>query len=149
METQELAFVSTHIINPRMRMQGGSFMIWGHAPLDNSNTESYDLWEYHEKNRKSTSLKKICIPSDAKIHILQELEKIYSITSDSLYLNNGFLEKAYIPRFKKLKEDARLATLYVTDADCLSTVEEKKARSMFNRECRNMYGNCNNLRKIG
>ena len=48
METQELAFVNTYIVNPRMRMQSGSFMLWGHAPLDKETTESYDLWEYHK-----------------------------------------------------------------------------------------------------
>ena len=84
METQELAFVSSHIINPRMRMQAGSFMIWGHAPLDNSDTESYDLWEYNEKNGHNPSLKKIYIPSNSKIQILQELEKIYSILENMM-----------------------------------------------------------------
>lgn len=33
-DIQNLAFINTNIVNPRMRMQSGCFMIWGHAPLD-------------------------------------------------------------------------------------------------------------------
>jgi hypothetical protein len=40
-------------------------------------------------------------------------------------------------------------SLYVTDADSLGSEEEIRAKSLFEIECRNMYGGCINLRKIG
>jgi hypothetical protein len=147
-ETQELAFISTNIVNPRLRMQSGCFMIWGHAPLDNESTESYDLWQYHEKRNDPHYLQKICIPENAKKPILRELKEIYAITNDSVYIKNGYLERSYAPKFQELKENARLMTLYKTDADRLSEEEEKKARSMFRIDCRNMIGSCVNLRKM-
>lgn len=149
METQELAFVNTYIVNPRMRMQSGSFMIWGHAPLDKETTESYDLWEYHKKIAGDSLLEKIRIPKDAKKVILGELKDIYSITDNSLYIQNGYLERTYTPIFEQFKENIRLMTIHVTDADSLSPAENKKAESLFTVECRNMYGNTVNLRKIG
>ncbi len=149
METQELAFVNTYIVNPRMRMQSGSFMLWGHAPLDKGTTESYDLWEYHKKNAGDSLLEKIRIPKDAKKVILDELKDIYSITDDSLYIQNGYLERTYAPTFEQFKEDIRLMTMHTTDADSLTPKEDKLAASFFNIKCRNMYGNCVNLRKIG
>jgi len=148
METQELAFVNTYIVNPRMRMQSGSFMIWGHAPLDEETTESYDLWECHKKMDGDSLLEKICIPKDAKKVILDELKDIYSITDDSLYIKNGYLEKTYGIKFKQFKENIRLMTIYTTNADSLTPEEDKLAASLFNIKCRNMYGNCVNLRKI-
>ena len=39
MEVQKLAFVSTNVINPRLRIQSGSFMMWGHSPLDENETD--------------------------------------------------------------------------------------------------------------
>jgi hypothetical protein len=148
METQDLAFVSTNVINPRMRMQSGCFMIWGHAPLGEDSTETYDLWEYHQAKGESNSLTKIRIPKEAKKIILEELNHIYSITSDTIYLQNGYLETTYASRFQTLKENARLMTLYVTDADRLTPAEEQKARSMFKIDCRNMFGNTLRLQKI-
>ena len=149
METQELAFVDTYIVNPRMRMQSGSFMIWGHTPLNEETTESYDLWEYRKKHNNDIFLEKIRIPKEAKVTILQELKDIYSISDNSLYIHNGYLEQTYSSSFKNLKEDLRLMTIYTTNAESLSPEEESKARSLFRVECRNMFGNCTNLRKIG
>lgn len=149
METQKLAFVSTTVNNPRMRAQSGSFMIWGHSPLNDEMTESYDLWEYHKQEDKCHFLEKIRIPYKFKKIILEQLDKIYSINYDNLYLKNGYLEKTYFSRFQKLKEDSRLMTLYVTDADRLTKIEETQARSMFRIDCRNMFGGCIRLSKIG
>lgn len=143
--SQELAFVSTNVINPRMRNQSGCFMMWGHSPMDNT-TETYDLSQYHKQNESSYFLDKLTIPANAKQKILNELESIYSISYDSIYLKNGFLETKYSSEFKALKENSRLMTLYMTDADQLGETEALKARSMFRIECRNMYGNCINLR---
>jgi hypothetical protein len=148
MEVQKLAFVSTNVINPRLRIQSGSFMIWGHSPLDENETESYDLWQYHVKNGNSLFLEKICIPKNSKRSILDELKNIYSISNDSIYLINGYLERTYKSQFDTLKENARLMTLYTTDADRLSNEEEIKARSMFRIECRNMIGGCIRINKM-
>lgn len=148
METQELAFISTSIVNPRLRMQSGCFMLWGHAPLKDESTESYGLWQYHENRNDAHYLRKICIPRDVKKIILHQLKEIYAITNDSVFLKKWYLERRFGPKFEELKENARLMTLYKTDADLLTEEEEKRARSMFRIDCRNMIGNCINLRKI-
>lgn len=150
MEAQELIFVNTSVINPRMRAQSGCFMLWGHAPLNrDESTESYDLWEYQKKNTTNYFIQKIRIPNNKKQSILTELQMIYSISEDSLFLKNGFLETKYKNGFGQLKEQARLMTLYKTDADSLSKEEDKIARSYFKVDCRNMIGNCFNLSRIG
>lgn len=148
MDTQQLAFVNTYVINPRMRSQSGSFMIWGHAPLDEIETESYDLWQYHEKHNENIFLEKILIPYHAKEKILKELEKIYNICKASVYLTSGYMGKSYKTQFERLNEDCRLMTLYTTDADVLSKTEELKARSMFSIDCRNMIRGCIRLNSI-
>jgi hypothetical protein len=147
MDTQDLAFVSTTVVNPRMRTQSGCFMMWGHAPLGDASKESYDLWQYHEAYGRSKYLQKIRVPSTAKRPILEELKRVYSITSDTIYLKDGYLEREFGPRFKTLREQARLKTLYLTDADRLSVAEERQARGLFRIECRNMIGSCVSLRK--
>ena len=149
MDTQELVFVNTSIVNPRMRAQSGCFMLWGHAPLNREeSTESYDLWQYHEKTQGERFIEKWCIPKEFKKSILQELNTVYSITSNSIYLHNGYLEKIYDKAFKTLKEQSRLNTLYRTDADRLSKYEEEKAKSFFKIDFRNAFGDCFNLSKI-
>ena len=90
METQKLVFVNTNVINPRMRTQSGCFMLWGHAPLNREvSTESYDLWQFHEKNGNKYFMKKLCIPKSSKQKILDELKQVYSISYENLYLKNG------------------------------------------------------------
>ena len=80
MEIQELTFVDTYILNPRMRIQSGTFMIWGHAALDENSIESYDLWEYIQKNNNEYFIKKITIPREAKQFILyQEIISIFKM----------------------------------------------------------------------
>ena len=48
---EALAFgLDTYIVNPRMRMQSGSFMIWGHAPLNGEDRQKVMIYEeYHKK----------------------------------------------------------------------------------------------------
>lgn len=124
---QELAFVSTYVINPRMRNQSGCFMMWGHSPKDNS-TETYDLQEYqeyHKQNGSSFFLEKLIILSKSKTIILQELKDYYSITFNSIYLKNGYLEKNYGESFKELKELARLVTFHFTGDPRISEDEKK------------------------
>ena len=148
MESQDLSFVSTNVVNPRMRLQSGCFMMWGHAPLDESSRDSYDLWRYHERDGKNFFLEKLLVPSTRKLAILEQLDGIYSISRDTLYQKNGYLENKYLGTFKKMKEQLWLMTLYVTDADSLKPEEESTARSFFRIECRNMFGNCINIRKM-
>lgn len=150
MESQELVFVNTSVINPRMRAQSGCFMLWGHSPLESEKSkESYDLWEFHKLNKdKDYFIEKLRIPRYKKLGILNELYKIYAIHQDSIFLKNGYLEQRFSGEFNKLKEQTRLMTLYKTDADRLNKEEEKTARSFFRMECRNMFGNCISLSKI-
>ena len=89
------------------------------------------------------------IPNKKKQRILKELQTLYSISEDSLYLKNGFLEIQYKNRFEQLREQARLMTLYKTDAEKLSKEEEKIARAYFSVDCRNLIGNCYNLSEMG
>lgn len=150
METQELVFVNTSVINPRMRAQSGCFMMWGHAPLNRQeSTETYDLWEYQKKTEKNYFIQKLRIPSYKKKLILNELQNVYSISEDSLFLKNGYLENTYKSNFETLREKARLMTLYKTEAARLSEEEEERAKSFFKFDCRNMIGNCYNLSKMG
>ena len=145
-EYQKLSFVQTNIINPRLRAQSGCFMLWGHAQIDkDKSTEEYDLWEYHKENGDDFFIKKIRIPSKKKLKILEELDKVYCISEDNLYLNNSYLLNKYEQGFRNLAETVRLMTLYKTDADRLTTEEEKKARSFFRVDCRNMFKDTKNL----
>jgi len=94
-------------------------------------------------------LEKIRIPKDFKTSILQDLKDIYSIGHDSLYIQNGYFERTYGSSFKLFKENLRLMTLHTTNADSLTPEENILAESLFGVKCRDMYGNCINLRKIG
>jgi FRG domain. len=145
--SQELAFISTNLTNPRMRSQSGCFMIWGISPIDNT-TETYDLLQYQQLKGNSFFLKKLIIPSDSKQNILKELELIYSISHDSMYLKNGYLEKKYANNFKILKEGVRLKTLYQTNTEQLSEVEEKSLDIIYKGCFKNMYKDCVNLRYL-
>lgn len=146
MDAQELVFVNTSIINPRMRAQSGCFMLWGHAPLNREeSTESYDLEEYQQSTTKKYFIKKIRIPHGSKKIILSELHSVYSINEESLLLKEGSYNLKYDKYFARLKELARFMTLYKTDADRLSREEEFIARSYYKFNCRNMISGCFNL----
>lgn len=144
-DIQNLAFINTNIVNPRMRMQSGCFMIWGHAPLDGTSKESYDLGQYDEQHNNTNSVTKICIPQESKKQILHELEEIYSIAHNSLYLKNGRLERLFLGKYNKLEHNARLMTLHETDSSQLTSEEIKAVRltSKVNRE--DMFGGCVSL----
>ena len=144
-KTQELAFVSTHVTNPRMRGQHGCFMMWGHAPKKDS-TETYDLIEYHNKADTPFFLEKLIIPAYAKQNILKELRDIYSISLENIYIINGYLEKEYGAFFRKIREESRLKTLYITQADKLNYLEEVKAIRLFRIICKDMFRDCYNIR---
>lgn len=145
---QELAFVSTYVMNPRMRNQSGCFMMWGHLPKDDS-TETYDLEEYQKQKGKQFFLEKLVIPSTSKQKILDELDEYYEINYDSIYLKNGYLENKHGKNFENLKELARLITLHMTDAEKLSDVENQKVIALNGgRNFTNTFRNCVNLRKV-
>lgn len=147
-DIQELAFINTNIINPRVRMQSGAFMIWGHSPLNEESKNSYDLYEYLKEAGNSQPLKKLRIPAINKMAILKELNEVYSINDDSLYLKNGFLENKYLGKFEDVKDKARLMTLYQTESNRLSLSEQCSARKLFPFECRDMFSGCISLTKM-
>jgi hypothetical protein len=127
-------------------------MIWGHAPLIENGTESYDLWQYHEKNENKEFIEKICIPSKSKKKILVELQEIYNISHDNLYLKNGFLENTYNTNFEDLRKECRLLALYVTDANSLTKIEESVVKAIIKKYNlligRDMAGGCIRLSSI-
>ena len=146
-DTQDLAFISTNIVNPRLRSQSGCFMIWGHAPLDDTSKESYHLSQYHNLLKPTCSLTKIRIPKESKPQILRELEDFYSITHDNVYLKNSTLERR-LKELKRIEYHAKLQTLYVTDADKLTRKEKRFTKRMFKIACENMIGECQSLTQI-
>jgi len=146
-QEQELVFINTYIVNPRMRFQAGSFMLWGASPLNDKSKESYDLWEYHIQNNSEGFLKKLIIPKNFKNKILNELKLIYAISDDTVRLKNGYLEKTFSKQFKALKEQLRLTTFYQTNSDELTLEEKQKARTFFKIDCENWLGGCISLSK--
>lgn len=128
--TNDLAFIDTTLKNPRMRNQNGCFMMWGHvrAPIA---FETYNLQEYHTTKSKSFFLDKLIIPSHSKGNILRELDEIYSISKDSIYLESTKLVETYTPLFRLIKEKSRLMTLMVSDSAKLSPYEFLVAKSHF------------------
>lgn len=145
-QTQELAFVSTSVVNPRMRMQSGCFMLWGNAPLTDDSTESYDLWEYQAAQDVAPRLEKIPVSKGSKARIRKELQEVYGISQESLYLDGGYLETQFKKNFNTLREMVWLKTIYITDADRLSDDQRQQANSMFGN-CENMFGGCISIGK--
>lgn len=146
--TQKLTFVSTNIVNPRMRAQSGCFMMWGHSPISADPLKSYDLAQYHLTVSAEHYYKKIIIPKGSKANILHELDKYYSITTDTFYLENSYFVAKYGPKFCRLEDDARLMVLYLTDSAKLSAAEKTEARGMFSLKCEDMLGGTNSLRSL-
>jgi len=128
--TNDLAFIDTTLRNPRMHNQDGCFMMWGHVRAPNS-FETYNLHEYHKVKNKSFFLDKLIIPSDSKANILRELNEIYLISKDSIYLESAKLVQTYAPLFNLIKEKSKLMTLMVTDSAKLSPYEFHIAKSHF------------------
>lgn len=148
-EIQDLAFINTNVINPRMRAQSGCFMIWGHSPLNKDSSESYDLWQYQEKNNaKGYFIEKIIIPKENKSKILFELKKIYEITHTSLYIENGILEVNFKNSFATVKNNSLLCALYLTDSDRLKEEQREDAIKMLPRFGQNAFKGCDNLKSI-
>ncbi len=151
MEQQELAFVSTNIVNPRMRAQSGCFMIWGHSPLTTDTTDTTDTydWAQYQAAQHSTHFwKKLTIPKESKTLILSELNEIYSINPKTFFLDGSYFLNHYGQRFSTLTEDARLMTLYTTAAGRLDPPSRKRARKLFNIDCEDMFADCIKLQSI-
>ena len=144
---QELSFINTCVINPRMRTQSGCFMIWGHSPLKKEDSsESYDLDQFHNHDcNKNQFLQKIRIPKLYKSSILNELEKIYGISNHSIYISKGYLENNFRNVFLDIKARSRLQTFYLTDADRLTKDELLLAEKLSPRIGKNAFKDCYNL----
>jgi hypothetical protein len=148
-EESELAFIKTNIPNPRMRSQSGCFMIWDSWPLEKeSSSESYDLWQYHNKGENDFFLKKIIIAKSAKSKILLELKEYYSITYESLFHISSPIVKVYSPEFERLKNDIFILTLWFTDAEKLSKKENIRAHVLTGGVSKNSFKGCLNLGSI-
>lgn len=149
MEIQDLVFINTNIVNPRIRAQSGCFMVWGHSPLNKDiSTESYDLWEYYDKNlNKSHFLQKIKIPQHRKRQFLNELENIYGINHNSIYLNGAF-EKNILDKFSLIKNNSLKYTLYITEAERLSIIEKEIIKQLIPHIGENTFGGCVNMKMV-
>lgn len=149
MEIQDLVFINTNIINPRLRAQSGSFMVWGHSPLNQEKSrESYDLWEYYTHNLdKSHFIQKLMIPKDLKKNFLLELNNYYNINKNSLYLR-GSIEENLINNFQIITNKAIKYTLFITDADKLSTIDKEIIRQIMPQLGENCFGGCENMISI-
>lgn len=90
---KEPLFIDTNLLNPRMRSQSGSFMIWGVEPLNSNTTETYTLEEYNDSIFDESPIEKLIIPKERKEYLLNELNEKYSIHFNSVYLNNAFSKK--------------------------------------------------------
>ena len=147
-DIQNLCIVNTSVLNPRMRMQSGRFMLWGHAPLDDElSKESYELFDYHQQNGDEYFLKRLLILKDNKQAILSELDQIYSISQNNLFLTNGFLENNFKQSFQNLKNIVRLKTIFMTESEKLTFGELKDAR-ILSGNVENMFGHCYSLRSM-
>lgn len=149
MEIQELVFINTNIINPRLRAQSGSFMVWGHSPLNNDKSrESYDLWEYYENNKtKSHFIEKLKIPKSSKKQILNELDIFYNINQNSLYLG-GNIERNLSNNFEIIKNKALKFTLFITDSDKLSIIDKEIIRQLIPNIGENCFGGCESMKSM-
>jgi hypothetical protein len=149
MEIQNLVFINTNIINPRMRAQSGCFMVWGHSPLNKEiSTESYDLWEYHDTNLdKNHIIQKIKIPKFKKKQLLNDLDTIYGINHNSIYLKPHF-ERNISNKFSIIKKTSLKYTLYITEAERLSIFEREIIKKRIPHIGENAFGGCVNMKMI-
>jgi hypothetical protein len=124
-------------------------MIWDSWPLEKeSSSESYDLWQYHNKGENDFFLKKIIIAKSAKSKILLELKEYYSITYESLFHISSPIVKVYSPEFERLKNDIFILTLWFTDAEKLSKKENIRAHVLTGGVSKNSFKGCLNLGSI-
>jgi|GEM_PF-3132205 len=135
--TSEPLLIDSNFINPRLRVQSGSFILWGIDCLDsNLSSETYDLEEYLQYNSKNTTLEKIIIKSEYKKDLLKELEEIYGICEETILIKNRFSEKIenYYSRMKKI---ADILTYEIT--------ADSSMPSLLNLHLMNFHG-CINLK---
>lgn len=146
---RQLVFINTTLLNPKMRNQAGSFMLWGASPLNDLETESYDLWKYIEQGSRNVFFEKILVPQNAKKRILQELDEIWEINEDNVFAKKSSLKFANSAYFQMLTERLRLMTLHQTNAGGLTFGENNIAKSFFRIGCENWVRECISLREYG
>jgi len=148
-EIQDLVFLNSSILNPRMRAQSGSFMIWGHSPLNpDISKESYDLWEYYnQKIDTKYFIEKLIIPKEKKIEFLHILDKHYNINYENLYLNN-VTNKIVLNTLTNTKYEVLNTTLYVTESNKLSSLEKSILKFKLPHLGENCFANCLNMRSM-
>ena len=148
-DIQDLVFLNSSIFNPRMRAQSGSFMIWGHSPLNpDISKESYDLWEYYkQKIDNKYFIEKLIIPKEKKIDFLHILDKHYNINYENLYLNN-VTNKIVLNTLTKTKYEVLNTTLYVTESNKLSSLEKSILKFKLPHLGEDCFANCSNMRSL-
>jgi hypothetical protein len=148
-DIQDLVFLNSNIINPRMRAQSGSFMIWGHSPLNSDvSKESYDLWEYYNQKKDTKYfIEKLIIPKEKKLNFLNVLEKHYNINYENLYLNN-VLNKTVLNTLIKIKYEVLNTTLYITESNKLSTLDKNILKFKLPHIGEDCFANCLNMRSM-
>jgi hypothetical protein len=92
-KTNKPLLVEANLINPRMNSQSGTFLLWGALPINSETTETYTLEYYCENVLHENLIEKIIIPKEKKTSYLTELNEIYGINKDSMYINNDFAKK--------------------------------------------------------
>lgn len=148
-EIQELVYFNSNIINPRLRAQSGSFMIWGHSPLnENISKETYDLWAYYkQKNDMKFFIEKLIIPKDKKIEFLKILDQQFNINDASIYLNNN-TNKNMLSALTRIKNEVLNKTYFITESEKLSTLQKNLTKLSLPHLGENCFGNCINMRSM-
>jgi len=111
---KEPLFIDSNFINPRLRVQSGSFILWGIEALDNNySRETYDLEEYLHYSNKSEALEKIVIKGTVKKKLLAELRDKYDIHEGNILIKNKFSEEIE-HYYSKMKKIADILTYEIT-----------------------------------
>lgn len=135
--TSEPLLIDSNFINPRLRVQSGSFILWGVEALDsNHSRETYDLEEYLVYSNRKEILEKIVIKNNYKQSILNELKDKYNIYEENILIKNKFSQEIE-QYYNKMKKIADILTYEIT-AD--STMP-----SLLNLELNINLAGCENL----
>jgi hypothetical protein len=111
---KEPIIVEANIINPRMNSQSGSFMLWGAIPINSDTSESYTLDEYCKSTFQENPIEKIIIPKEKKEVFLKELNEIYGINKDRIYINNDYTKQVE-DKYRIFRKAASIITHEMTN----------------------------------
>lgn len=112
--TNEPLLIDSNFVNPRLRIQSGSFILWGIKAIDsNVSRESYNLDQYLNFTSKKDALEKIRIRKEVKKNILTELDTKYGINNESVLLQNQFSKDIEF-NYNKMKKIADILTHEIT-----------------------------------